>query len=576
MILRMLKYLKPYWIIALLAPMLMLLEVVMDLLQPILMARIIDIGVESGDIGFILTRGLSMLGIALIGAAGGLGCVALSNIAAQNFAADLRLDIFKKVQSYSFSELDKFKTGSLITRLTNDVSQVQMVVAMMMRLMVRAPLLFFGGLTMAFTINARMALVLVATVPLLAIVLTVLIKKGFALFSLVQKKVDRVNVVLQENLAGIRVVKAFNRAEYEQERFDKAINDLMDNMIKVAKVSSFAMPVVMLIMNIGVIAVIWVGGIELRLGHMKIGEIMAFITYAGQILFSMAMMAMVLMFVSRGKASADRIIEVLNVEPSIKDDISKDRDIPKDSSIEFVDVSFGYGGENHTMVLKNISLAICPGETVAILGTTGSGKSSLISLIPRLYDATKGKILLGGTDVKEIPINVLREMIGMVLQETIIISGTIEDNIRFGKEDATEEQIIQAAKNAQIHDFIVSLPDGYKTSLGQRGVNLSGGQKQRIDIARALVKKPAVLVLDDSTSAVDAETEWKIHNAIKHYAKDTTCIIVAQRIASVMDADKILLLEEGKISAQGTHQYLLSKSPVYQEMYRSQTEEEAS
>jgi ATP-binding cassette subfamily B protein len=572
----MMKYLKPYWIIALLAPMLMLLEVVMDLLQPMLMARIIDLGVKSGDVGFILTSGLGMLGIALIGAAGGLGCVALSNIAAQNFAADLRLEIFKKVQSYSFSEINKFKTGSLITRLTNDVAQVQMVVAMMMRLMVRAPLLFFGGLTMAFAINARMALVLVATVPLLAIVLAILIKKGFALFGLAQIKLDRVNVVLQENLAGIRVVKAFDRAEYEQERFDKVIYDLMDNMIKVAKVSSFAMPVVILIMNIGVIAVIWVGGIELSLGYMEIGEIMAFITYSGQILFSMAMMAMVLLFVSRGKASADRIIEVLDVEPSIKDDTGNDTYIPKDSSIEFIDVSLGYGGENQTMVLKDISFNIYPGETVAILGTTGSGKSSLISLIPRLYDATKGMVLLGGMNVKKIPLNVIRAMIGMVLQETIIISGTIEDNIRFGKEEATEEQVIQAAKTAQIHDFIASLPDGYKTSLGQRGVNLSGGQKQRIDIARALVKKPAVLVLDDSTSAVDAETEWNIHNAIKHHTKNTTCIIVAQRIASIMDADNILLLEEGKIAAQGTHKYLLANSPVYLELYRSQTEEEAS
>lgn len=572
----MLKYLKPYWVIAMLAPMLMLLEVVMDLLQPMLMARIIDLGVKTGDVGFILTSGLGMLGIAFIGVAGGLGCVALSNIAAQNFAADLRLDIFKKVQSYSFSELDRFRTGSLITRLTNDVAQVQMVVAMMMRLMIRAPLLFFGGLAMAFTINTRMALVLVATVPLLAIVLAILIKKGFSLFGLAQKKLDRVNTVLQENLAGIRVVKAFDRPEYEQERFNKAINDLMDNMIKVAKVSSFAMPVVMLIMNMGIIAVIWVGGIELSAGNMEIGEIMAFITYAGQILFSIAMMAMVLMFVSRGKASADRIIEVLNVETSIKDDTGKDVCIPNDSDIEFVDVSFGYGGENQAMALKNISFTVRSGETVAILGTTGSGKSTLISLIPRLYDTTKGKVLLGGMDVKKIQLNVLRETVGMVLQETIIISGSIEENIRFGKQEATEEQVIRAAKTAQIHDFIAGLPDGYKTSLGQRGVNLSGGQKQRIDIARAIVKKPSVLILDDSTSAVDSETEWNIHNEIKRYTKDITCIIVAQRIASVMDADNILLLDDGKIAAQGTHAYLLANSPVYLELYRSQTEEEAS
>jgi len=576
MIHKMLKYLKPYWLLATLAPMLMLLEVMMDLLQPMFMAWIIDTGVKSGDVEFILTRGLGMLGIALVGAAGGLGCVALSNVAAQNFAADLRLDIFEKVQSYSFNELDRFRTGTLITRLTNDVGQVQMVVALMMRLMVRAPLLFFGGLTMAFIINVRMALVLIATVPMLAIVLAILIKKGFVLFGLAQKKLDRVNVVLQENLAGIRVVKAFDRSEYEQNRFNQAIFALMQNMINVAKISSFAMPVVMLIMNIGVIAVIWVGGIELRVGNMEIGEVMAFITYTGQILFSIAMMAMVLMFVSRGKASADRIIEVLDVDSSIKDSSGMDVQLPIDNSIEFVDVSFGYGGEDHAMALKNISFKARPGETIAILGSTGSGKSTMVSLLPRLYDVSKGEVLLGSKDIRKVPLNVVRNMVGMVLQDSIIITGSIEENIRLGKEDASEEEVIQAAKIAQIHDFIASLPNGYKTSLGQRGVNLSGGQKQRIDIARAILKNPAILIFDDSTSAVDSETERNLHAAIKRYTNETTCIIVSQKIASVIDSDNIILLEEGKITAQGTHKYLLANSIAYQELYRSQAEEEAS
>ena len=576
MIRKMFLYLKPYWILAILAPTLMLLEVVMDLFQPILMSRIIDFGVSTGDVGFIIESGLTMLSIALIGAVGGLGCVVLSNIVAQSFAADLRIDIFKKIQSFSFTELDKFKTGSLITRLTNDVAQVQIVVALMMRLMIRAPLLFLGGLTMAFTINVRMALVLVATIPLLALVLVVLIKKGFVLFGLAQKKLDRVNVVLQENLAGIRVVKAFDRADYEQERFNGAVNDLMDNMIKVARISSFAMPMVMFIMNLGVIAVIWVGGIELSTGNMEIGQIMAFITYAGLILFSMAMMAMVLMFISRAKASADRIVEVLIVDPQIKDNYDKYSSRPLDSSITFDDVSFGYGGGTHSLALKNVTFFAQSGQTIAILGITGSGKSSLISLIPRLYDVTKGSILLGGKDIRTIPINELRNMIGMVLQDTVILSGSIEDNIRLGKEEATAEEIVEAAKIAQIHDFISDLPEGYMTVLGQRGVNLSGGQKQRIDIARALVKKPAVLIFDDSTSAVDAETERKILDAIKQFKKNTTLIIVSQKITSVMDADKIILMDSGQILTSGTHHYLLANSAVYQELYRLQTEEEAS
>jgi len=573
---KILRYIRPYWKTALLAPLLMLLEVMMDLMQPLFMARIIDIGVRNGDVGYILFNGIRMVGIAVVGVVAGLGCVTLSSITAQNFANDIRTAIFKRVQSFSFSDLDKFKTGSLITRLTNDVSQVQMVVAMMMRLMVRAPLLFAGGLAMAFIINVHMALILVATVPLLALVLAVLIKKGFTLFAQAQRKLDRVNVVLQENLAGIRVVKAFDRSDYEQQRFDSTVNELMDYMIRVARVSSIAMPSVMLIMNFAVIAVIWLGGINIRSGNMEVGEVMAFITYAGQILFSMAMMAMVLMFVSRAKASADRIFEVIDIEPQIIDTNCLIHTELTDSGVDFVDVSFGYGGFKQPMILKDISLNIRPGETLAILGATGSGKSTLVNLIPRLYDVTKGQVLVGGHNVKDIPLDVLRNYVGIVLQETILISGSIEENIKFGKQDATEEEIVNAAKIARIHDFISGLPDGYNTRVGQKGVNLSGGQKQRLSIARALIKKPAVLILDDSTSAVDLETEWNIHKAIKEHTANTTCIIVAQRIGSVMDADTIVVIDDGQIVAQGTHQYLLSSNSVYQDIYRSQIEGEAS
>jgi len=561
--------------ISIAAPLLMLVEVFMDLLQPVLMARIIDFGISTGDVNYIYMNGLFMLLVALIGVLCGLGCVILSNVAAQNLAADLRCDLFKKIQSFSFAELDRFRTGSLITRLTNDISQVQMVVALMMRLMIRAPFLFFGGLTMAFILNARMAWVLVATLPFMAFVLAILIKKGFSLFALAQKKLDRLNTVLQENLAGVRVVKAFDRADYEQKRFDDSVNDLMENLIKVAKISSFAMPAVMLIMNLGVIAVIWVGGLEFAEGNMEIGNILAFITYAGQIMFSLAMMAMVLMFVSRGKASGDRIVEVLNVESSIKENTSQDLKDFESFTIEFDNVSFRYGGENKNLVLKNVSLKIEEGKTVAILGATGSGKSSLINLLSRMYDATEGQVLFGNQNVKDLPLQKLRDVIGVVMQDAIILSGTIEENIRFGKLDASEEEIVAAAKVAQLHDFVASLPEGYKTVLGQKGVNLSGGQKQRLDIARAIVKKPLVLILDDSTSAVDPETEWKIHKAIKRFTENITCIIVAQRITSVLEADNIILIDHGQIVAEGTHYSLLKTSPHYKELYMSQIEEEA-
>lgn len=570
------KYLLPYWKTALLAPILMIIEVVMDLMQPLFMARIIDIGVAGGDVSFIVNNGLRMVGIAIVGIAGGIGCVILSNITAQNFANDLRSAIFSKIQSFSFADLDKFNTGSLITRLTNDVSQIQMVLAMMMRLMVRAPLLFIGGLIMAFSINVNMALILIATIPFLVLVITLLILNSFKLFGLAQQKLDRVNVVLQENLAGVRVVKAFNRADYETNRFKVAVEDHMENMIKVARISSIAMPGVMLIMNIAIIAVIWLGGLYIRTDALQVGQVMAFITYAGQILFSMAMMAMVLMFVSRAKASGDRIIEVLKIEPSISSLANAEDKQVDDWSVDFKDVSFGYGGCEQPMVIKNLSLRVNSGETLAILGTTGSGKSTLINLIPRLYEACTGSVSVGKKDVRELSTDYLRKSISIVLQETIILSGTIKENIKFGNKRATDEEVVEAAKIAQIHDFIDNLPEKYDTVLGQHGVNLSGGQKQRISIARAILKKPKILILDDSTSAVDLETEAKIKTAIRKFCVSTTCIIVAQRISSVIDADKIIVIDEGRLVAHGKHNYLLESNQLYKDIYYSQNEEAVS
>jgi len=573
--LKLYRYLKPYWKAALLAPILMLVEVVMDLLQPTFMAVIIDKGVAQGDLSFTVKTGSIMIGIALIGFLGGLGCIIASSFASMNFGTDLRSSVYRKIQEFSFANLDKFKTASLITRLTNDIVQVQNVVLMSLRILVRAPLLCVGGLIMAIGINARLGLIFAALIPMLAISITAVIKKGFPLFMTVQQKLDKVNAVMRENLTGVRVVKAFVRADLEKSRFGTANDDLTDITVRVSRFVALIMPIMMLIMNVGVVAVVWFGGIEAGRGNIQVGEIMAFINYMTLILFSLLMVAFVLMMFSRAKASADRINEVLETEVDILDAADASDEPLKSGSLVFENVSFRYKDTGGEPVLKNISFTANPGETVAILGGTGSGKSSLASLIPRLYDVTEGRVLVDGKDVRDIKLSRLRNSIGFVLQESVLFSGTIKDNIRWGKKDATDEEIIEAAKAAQAHDFIMSFKDGYETHLGQRGVNLSGGQKQRISIARALVKKPAILILDDSTSAVDMVTESKIQKALKEMMKNTTRIVIAQRISTVLDANKILVLDDGKIVGQGTHDELLRTNPVYQDIYRSQLGEEA-
>ncbi|NLM47432.1 MAG: ABC transporter ATP-binding protein [Epulopiscium sp.] len=569
---KILTYLKPYRRTAILAPLLMFIEVIMDLLQPTLLSRIVDNGINAGNIDYIIKTGIFMISVAFIGGLGGFGCIISSTITSQNFATDLRSDLFKKIQSFSFSNLDKFKTGSLITRLTNDVTQVQNIVLMSLRIMVRAPLLFIGGIIMAMSINLKLTLILIISIPILIISVSLIIKKGFPLFTLVQEKIDRVNTVMRENLAGIRVVKAFVREEKEKARFHNANLELTETMINASKLISSTMPVMMLIMNLSIVAVLWFGGLQINAGAMKEGQLIAFINYLTQILFSLLMIAFILMMVSRAKISAERIIEVLETEVDIKDaETARDIEITRGEVI-FENVSFQYTGAKGDAVLKNISFKAESGQTVAILGGTGSGKTTLVNLIPRLYDVSSGRILIDHQDIRNYKLNALRKGIGVVLQKSVLFSGTIRDNLKWGNKNVSDEKMIAACKAACAHDFIMSFPEQYDTLLGQGGVNLSGGQKQRLSIARALIKEPKILILDDSTSAVDMETESKIQKALKEM-KGTTIFIIAQRISSVMNADKIIVLEDGEIVAEGRHEELLKTSPIYQDIYHSQIRE---
>lgn len=568
-------YLKPYWKAALLAPFLMLVEVFMDLLQPKLIASIINDGVLKYDLLHIRNVGALMVGAAIIGLLGGIGCIVFSSKAAYGFGADLRSDLFDKVQSFSFRNLDKFKAGSLVTRLTNDVVQVQNVVMAMLRILIRAPFLAIGSFIMALTISPKLALILVVIIPLLSAALLIVIRKAFPLFIEVQQKIDSLNTVLQESLSGIRVIKAFVRADYEERRFGKENDELMYITVKASRLIALIIPIMMLLMNVTVVAIIWFGGLQVWEGAIEIGDIVALINYITQILFSLMMVGMMLMFVSRAKASAERINEVLETEPEINNIDNAKKDAVKSGKVVFDNVSFSYDNSENSLVLKDINFTAEPGQIVAILGATGSGKSSLINLIPRLYDTTKGRVLVDGTDVREIGLHTLRSNIGIVLQETILFSGTVKHNVSFGRSpQATQTEIEGACIAAQAHDFIMEMPNGYETELGQRGVNLSGGQKQRLAIARALLIKPRILILDDSTSALDFATESKLQEALKEVMRESTVFVIAQRISSVTEADKILVLDEGRIAAEGTHKELIKSSPIYQEIYRSQLRKE--
>jgi len=570
--LKLLKYLKGWAkICAFIAPVMMFIEVAMDLMQPRLMADIIDIGVATGNTTYIFSVGGKMIFVALIGLIGGAGCSVFAAIAAMNMGEKLRQGVFDKVQSFSFLELDKFKTSSLITRLTNDVTQVQNMMLMALRIMVRAPLICIGGLIMAVALSPKLSLVFLIAVPMILVAVILILKKSLPVFTSVQEKIDRINLVMRENILGVRVIKAFTLEKMQGARFDEANYDLMDKSVKAQNINMILWPVVTLAMNLSVIAVLWFGGNMANKGMIEIGKVMAFINYLLQIMNSLMMVVMLVLNFSRAKASSDRINEVLNTSPSIENNINSVR--MQGFDIEFKEVSFKYY-EHGEYVLKDISFKAKEREKIGIIGATGSGKSSFASLIPRLYDVTEGQVLIGGVNVKELELKELRDNVGVVLQDSILFSGTIEDNLKFGNEHADLELMESAARDAEAYEFISTKENAFKSIVEQRGKNLSGGQKQRLSIARTLIRNPKILIMDDSSSALDMATEARLRNSIKSRMVDSTVLIIAQRISGVMDADKIIVLDNGKISAIGTHSELLKHNDIYRSIAVSQLGEE--
>ena len=563
------NYLKPYGFYAVAAPLFMLLEVVCDLYMPALMAKIVDYAIPAGNINMIIRMGAVMFGVAIIGMVGGFGCTIFASIASQSMGADLRYALFEKIQSFSFKNLEKFTTASLVTRCTNDVVQVQNLVLMLLRIMVRAPLLVIGGIFMAVSINKELAMVMIIIIPFLAAVNYYVIKKGFPLFGNVQEKLDNLNRIIRENLTGIRVVKVFVREEYENKRFDYVNKESKDITVKASKVMALSMPLMMAIMNFAIIVVMWFGALGVNSGSMSIGHIIAFITYVTQILMSLIMMSFLLSALSRAKASTDRISEVLECNVDILEKEENIKEI-KAWDIEFKNVSFSYDTHAAEPVLKNISLKIKQGESVGIIGATGAGKSTIAHLIPRFYDVTSGEIKIGGIDIKDYSLKELRKNVTVVLQESILFSGTIKENLKWGNSSAKENEIDEAVKSANAFEFINKFTEGYDSIIGQRGATLSGGQKQRVAIARALLKKPKIIIFDDSTSAVDMGTEFLIQNSLRENMSDTTKITIAQRITSVIDADKIVIIENGEIAGVGTHKELMENNLIYQDIFNSQ------
>lgn len=563
----------------------------MDLLQPKLMSSIVDDGVLAGNLSHIVTTGLIMLLVALIGWVGGAGCTLYSSKAAVGYGTDLRQELFDHIQTFSFRNLDTFQEGSLITRLTSDITQMQTFVQMLLRMFIRSPMLIIGSIIMAFTISVKLALILIATVPVLFIILFILIKASYPLFASVQSKLDQVNAVLQENLAGIRVVKAFARARLEKKRFKQSNEDYTSTAVKAWRIVTLNAPVLSLMLNATIVAVLWFGGFQVVGGDIAAGDLIAFINYVTVVLSSLTSIGMMMMSFSRAKVSAARINEVLHTQPDIQSGSDNSRNVQSLPStrdhqrssqpspvvsrtagqVEFRDVSFRYDGDH---ALTGINLIARPGEKVALIGSTGSGKTSLVQLIPRLYDASQGEVLVNGVNVRNWDLQDLRSRVSIVLQESILFSGSIRDNICFGRPGATDAELRAAAQAAAADDFIMKLKDGYDTELGQRGVNLSGGQKQRISIARALLMRPEVLILDDSTSAVDLRTEASIQKALQSLMKDSTTFLIAQRISSVKDADCIYVIDEGQIVARGTHDDLMAHSSHYQSIYYSQQRKE--
>lgn len=571
--LKLYKNLKPYTGLLILIFVLLCVQVATSLFLPTLMADIVDKGILNSDTQYIINVGVEMIIVTIVGMIAMIIATFFISKVGIGFSRDLGIMLFKKVESFSQGDVDKIGIASLITRTTNDITQVSTVTITILRMMITAPIMMIGGIIMAIDKSPKLSIVLVFSVPVLIVVIAFIAWRGIPLFRTIQSKVDKVNQVMREKLNGIRVIRAFNKSEFESVKFKKANADLTDTSIKVNKLMGSLQPLLMLVLNLTTVALVWIGAVKINQGSVEIGDLMAVIQYAMQIMFSLVMMAMMFVMIPRGAASAKRINEVLAIEPSIEDAKGEKTIEGNRGSIEFKNVTFAYEGAQEP-VLSNISFTVNPGENLSIIGGTGSGKSTLVSLIPRLYDVTSGEILMNGVNIKDVSQNELRSKIGYVPQKAILFSGTIEENIRYGKENATDEEVIHAASIAQANEFIDKIEGGYKHEISQGGTNVSGGQKQRLSIARALVRQAGVYVFDDSFSALDFKTDSKLRAALKEETKDSAVIVVTQRISSAKDSDKIIVLDEGKVAGIGTHKELVKNCALYKEIALSQLSKE--
>ena len=563
------KYLKPYWIFALLTPIAMVGEVLVDLMQPKLMSKIVDEGVLGQNMDVIIHTGIFMALLLVVGGACGIGASALSGVASQGFARDLRVDTFKKVMGLSFEQTDKFTTGSLVTRLTTDITAIQQVVDFCLRMLVRDTIMFIGGIIMMLTLNVKFGFIIICALPIEIIIILIILKKASPFYKVVAEKIDDVNSIVQENVTGARVVKAYVREDFESDRFNDANVRLMESNLKVQKLVAMLQPLLMIVLNISVVAVILLGGFQVQAKAMNVGQVMAAITYLTLVLNGIMMLSMMFQTVSKAAASARRICEVLDTEPVIKDGKSTFDNTEK-GTVSFRNVSFSYPGTKGRPVISDFSLDIKSGENIAILGATGSGKSSLVNLIPRFYDATSGEVYVDGQNVKDVTTSELRDKIGIVLQKSELFSGTVSDNIRWGNKNASDEEIKAAAEIAQADEFVSKMPGGYNGIIAEKGASLSGGQKQRLSVARAVAKKPEIIIFDDSTSALDLGTEARLRTGLNESLSGTTVITIAQRIASIKNCDRIAVLDHGRLVACDKHENLLKNCEVYKDIYSSQ------
>lgn len=564
------KYFKKYYKMFFLAVGCVMLEVLCDLLQPTLMSIIIDKGISTNDMSMVLKYGFIMIGVSIFGAFIAINRNRFATTVAQDFGADLRLDVFNKIQSFDFDNIDKFERGSLITRLTNDITNIQNFIYGLMRIFVRAPLLAIGCIIMSIRLDFKMALIVLTIVPIVGGLIYLNLRYGYPYFLKVQRAIDKVNGVIREYLRGVRVVKAFNRFDFEEERFENVNDDLTCKSIASMRFMAVFNPIITLIVNIAIAIIIWSGATRVNLGTIQVGKVVAFTNYMTQLLFALMSTTMIFSSLIRAKTSSERINEIFLEENNIKEIKDKTYNSSEKGNIKYENVTFSYKGLKGDPIIDDISFTLERGMTLGIVGSTGSGKTTLVNLIPRFYDAKLGKILIDGIDIRNYTFEELRAKISIVPQKTVLFSGTIKENIRWGKEDATDDEIVEVCKIADADSFISGFNKGYDSIIGQGGSNLSGGQKQRIAIARALIKRPEILILDDSTSALDTDTEYRIRKSLKEYSKDMTTILIAQKVSSVINADKIIVLDHGKIVGEGTHDELMSNCETYKDIYKSQ------